>query len=570
MAKVLSMQVGQNVIRLAEVTTKGKKATITKIYTFDIDEEASKDGKVRVSDEVVTTIRSHLIASGISAQEVYFTVESTRILFKAVEIPYVNKNMIQSTLDLSFSDLFNVDESLYHISFVNRGPTMKNEQKMLALEVFAVPNDISESFYNLAVSLGLSPQGISDTSHGIMTLLEDEFQHRNVATVNIEENTSSLAIVVNGEMVFNKTIAQGIAPAMDIVQHYAKKQGGQLNNVEALEQLYTNNILLDKLPEGITSQTDDAMTRYEATQSLSRLIKTIETTFTQYLSKENIQIQEFILTGLGSGVANISKLMSREFGIPVKVIQQGKSLTIDKNIASEVLLVSAYPLAGAINDPTNFFNADEKAGGKVAKNKQIDKIALWTGLILGVAGLGFGAYRWLVADSDHKDVMNEYNTLSKRVDTLRAEGLEAKYAEYTAAYSYFEEIKNLYTETESINDDMVVFLEDLENNLPIGASVLSLELTPTQAKITFQAENNTTAAGTLHLLRNMKTIAGLSCQGFGENPELHNTTFEVIFTLKTGEELQGLMDEETGSESEENGSESEENAAETPEGGEAE
>ena len=544
MAKVLSMQVGQNVIRLAEVTTKGKKATITKIYTFDIDEEASKDGKVRVSDEVVTTIRSHLIASGISAQEVFFTVESTRILFKAVEIPYVNKNMIQSTLDLSFSDLFNVDESLYHISFVNRGPTMKNEQKMLALEVFAVPNDISESFYNLAVSLGLSPQGISDTSHGIMTLLEDEFQHRNVATVNIEENTSSLAIVVNGEMVFNKTIAQGIAPAMDIVQHYAKKQGGQLNNVEALEQLYTNNILLDKLPEGITSQTDDAMTRYEATQSLSRLIKTIETTFTQFLSKENIQIQEFILTGLGSGVANISKLMSREFGIPVKVIQQGKSLAIDKNIASEVLLVSAYPLAGAINDPTNFFNADEKAGGRVAKNKQIDKLTLWTGTILGIAGLGFGAYRLITTDAEHKDVMSQYRSLNQSIEILRAEGIEAKYAEYTAAYSYFEEIKNLYLETESINDNMVVFLEDLEKTIPLGTVVETIELTPMMAKITFASQDRPTAAGTLHYLRDMQTISGLKCDGFGENQETNTIVFEVTFTLKTGEELQSLLSEE--------------------------
>lgn len=549
MAKVLCMQVGQNIIRLAEVNVAGKKATILKTYTFDVPEDASKDGKIRVSDEVVTAIQAGLIESEITAKDVYFTVESTRILFKPVEIPYVSKNMIQSTLELSFSDLFNVDDSLYHISYVLRGQLVKNEQKMLALEVFAVPNDISESFYNLAVALGLNPKSVSDTSHSIMTLLYDEFQNRNVATVNVEESTSSLAIIVNGEMVFNKTIAQGILPAIETVKHYASLQGGNLNYTEGLEQLYTNNILLEKLPDALLSKSEDAATRFEATQSLSKLIKTIESTFTQYLQKENIQIQEFVVTGLGSGVANISKLMSREFGIPVKVIQQGKMLSVNKNIASEVLLVSAFPLAGAINDGTNFFTANEKAGGNVAKQKQIDKTVAIVGSIIMIAGCAYGAYSWISANNNFTQEKSENTRLQRHVDELSALGVEAKYAAFTTAYSYHEEINNLYLETESINSDMTVFLSELENNTPKGAVVNNIKLTPANAEVTFICENRYVAAGTLHLLRNMQTINSMDCRGVGEDEDAGTVTFTCTFTLKTGEELQGLMTEEETDES---------------------
>ena len=115
MAKVLSMQVGEHIIRLAEIQVSGKSTQINKIYTFDIPDEATKDGKVRLSDEVVTSIRAGLIESNILTKDVYFAIESSRILFKSVEIPYVADKLIYSTLTLSLTDLFNVDDSLYHI-----------------------------------------------------------------------------------------------------------------------------------------------------------------------------------------------------------------------------------------------------------------------------------------------------------------------------------------------------------------------------------------------------------------------------------------------------------------------
>ena len=74
MAKVLSMQVGEHIIRLAEIQVSGKSTQINKIYTFDIPDEATKDGKVRLSDEVVTSIRAGLIESNILTKDVYFAI----------------------------------------------------------------------------------------------------------------------------------------------------------------------------------------------------------------------------------------------------------------------------------------------------------------------------------------------------------------------------------------------------------------------------------------------------------------------------------------------------------------
>lgn len=545
MAKVLSMQVGEHIIRLAEIQVSGKSTQINKIYTFDIPDEATKDGKVRLSDEVVTSIRAGLIESNILTKDVYFAIESSRILFKSVEIPYVADKLIYSTLTLSLTDLFNVDDSLYHISFVKRGTLVKDEKKMLALEVFAVPNDISESYYNLAVALGLSPKGVTDTSHSVLTLLNEEFQNRNIATVNLEESTATLAIISNGEMIFHKTIPHGIAPAMEVVQKYAQEQGGSLNFTESVEQLYTNNILLEKIPEKIMDLSESGRIRHETTISLTKLIKNIDLAFTQFLQKEQgIRIQEIVVTGLGGGIANISKLMAREFNVTVKVFQAGKNITIGNNVANEVLLISSFPLAGSVKDKTNFFTVGEKAGGEVVKKKKIDTAIFIGGILVMVVGLGYGAYTAVTANLAHSEAESENKRVKTHVEQLRALGIESKYAAYTSAFSYNEEIKNLYLETESVNDDMTIFLQEVEMNTPIGATITAIEMMPTVAEISVTTNDQYIAAGTLHLFRNMRTVNSMECKGVVQDETTGECMFTVTFLLKNAEELQALWTED--------------------------
>lgn len=543
MAKVLSMQIGEHIIRLAEIQTNGKLTTINKIFTFDIPDEATKDGKVRLSDEVVTAIRAGLLESDILSKDVYFAVESSRILFKSVEIPYVADKMIQSTLNLSITELFNVDDSIYHISYIKRGTLVKDEKKLLALEVFAVPNDISESYYNLAVALGLSPKGVTDTSHSVLTLLNEEFQNRNIATVNLEETTSTLAIIVNGEMVFHKTIPHGIAPAIEQIRKHAQQQGGSLNYTESVEQLYTNNILLERMPDELLDTSESSRIRYDTTLSLSKLVKNIDLAFTQFLQKEqNIRIQEIVVTGLGGGIANISKLMAREFNVTVKVFQTGKNIAINRAIANEVLLISSFPLAGSVRDTSNFFTKGEKAGGEVVKKKKMDSALFIGGLAVMIAGLGYGAVKYATATIKYNEELAKNEKVTKHVEDLRKLGIEEAYMAYSTAYSYNEEVKNLYLETESVNDDMTIFLRELELNTPIGATVVAIEMSPSQAEVQFVCNNQYIAAGTLHLLRNMQTINGMDCDGVGEDEATETIRFVAKFNLKSAEELTVLWE----------------------------
>lgn len=547
MSKVLCMEIGTSTVRLAEVSKSGKKVEITKVHVFDTPDDATKDGKVRVSDEVISAIRDGIDASGITAQDVYFCCESTKILFKqVVDMPYVAKKDILEALTLAFDEHFPVDEQLYHLAYQLEDVYEKDGRKLMALDVFAIPNDLTTSYYDLSVALNLNAKGLSDPSRSMVSLFPENFKNRNVAMINLNENTSTLSIMVDGNMVFNKTIPYGVYSAIRQVMNSPLTMG-DISFTGAMEQMYAQPVLLRYLPTGINNEENEQeKLQYGVTTAIVTLIKTIEATFLQFLAKERIQIQEFHLSGIGAGFSGISQLLSSVFELPVAIVQDEGNLKINASAADETLLLSCYPAVGSVLDPINFFTKDEQAGGEIAHRRKIDKICMGIAGIAFVASFTYGSYAWLQANNNLKIVEEEEARLNKRVQELIDLGVEVAYNDYTTAISYNTEVKKIYDETRSGNEDMAVFLEELENLLPQTARVAGITLMPSSADVSFMCKDKFVAAGVLHLLRNMDTISNMECAGVGEIATTGEITFVAHFTLRSTADRFGLTQDEDG------------------------
>ena len=541
------MEVGTSTVRLAEVEKKGKSVEILKTHVIDTPDDASKDGKIRVADEVISAIRDGIDESGIKAQDVYFVCESTKILFKqVVDMPYVPKKQILEALTLSFDEHFPVDEQLYHLAYQLEDVYEKDGKKMMALDVFAIPNDLTSSYYDLSVALNLNAKGLSDPSRSLISLFPDNFKDRNVALINLNENSSTLSITVDGNMVFNKTIPYGVYSAVRQVMNSPLTMDN-ITFTGAMEQMYAQPVLLRYLPTGINNEENESeKLQYGVTTAIVTLVKTIEATFLQFLAKERIQIQEFHVSGIGAGFNGITQLLSSVFEMPVVVVQDEGNLKISSSAADDTLLLSCYPAVGSIIDPINFFTLDEQAGGEIAQRRKVDKVCLGVAALGFVASFTYGTYSWLQISSKLSEVEEENARLNKRVQELIDLGVEVAYNDYTTAMSYNAEVKKIYHKTRSGNEDMTVFLDELELLLPKTACVVGMTLSPKQASVSFTCQDKFVAAGVLHLLRNMETITNMDCPGVGELAKTGEIVFTVEFTLKSTAERFGLIQDEEG------------------------
>lgn len=541
MAKFLCMEIGTSSVRLAEVNKKavpqsGKETIeITKTFAFDTADDATKDGKVRVSDNVVAAIKNGLVESGIVTNDVYFAVESTRILFKQVELPFVQKRLIDGMLENSFSDIFPVDELLYHVSYVFKKAFDKNGKKMMLLDVFAIPNDLSESYYNLAVALNLNVKGLAPAGYAMTYTAPEIFEGRNIAMVNIGENLSTLTVTVDGNTVFNKTINTGIRNLVQQVVNSPLTMDN-LTVTGASELLYSQNILLQKLP---SSQQDDLpeqdKLRNAATMSIASFAQAVESNFAAFLSKESIHIQEFILCGLGAGFANISQLLTYIFGITVTVVQQYSKLKVSPVAAEDTLLLSCYPCASASLCNVNLFTKEERAGGDIAKKKKIDKVFSIVAIIAVCSVFGYGTYSLLNAGIAKQDATDENKRLTNKIQEFREQGVEDAYNKYADAEQKNNNLKEKYTLTTNGNENLTVFLDEVSRVLPNDCYITAITLTPTTATVSFSGSSSSSAVA-LSRLRHLTTASDMQCSGVTEDKDGGNalnpkSNFSCTFTL---------------------------------------
>lgn len=547
MGKYLCMEVGTSCVRLVEVVRSGKKIKIKGIHVFDTPDDATKDGKVRQQDDIVAAIRDGIDRSGVTAQDVYFSVESSRVLLKRLDdVPQMNAKEIQGYLDNQFEEMYPVDPKFYHIAFRVIRKYKKNGADMMSLEVYAVPNDLSQSYYDLSVALNLNAKSLSTTVGGISSLFP-EIARENNALINIGESTTTISIFADGEIQMSKTIQHGVISAVQRVMA-SDLTRDDISYKEAVEQLCAQNVLMRALPTNVsTAATDVEKLQYEVTASIARTIKEIQMELYAMLQKRTVPLQNIYLSGIGAGFAGISQLMTSIVeNVPVRIVQDDGSLEISGEAATDVLLISCFPAIGSMTDKINFFTKEEQAGGDLARKRKITRAMILTGFAALVASLTYSGMSYITAQSNLLEQKEMKAQLENQIKILEDLGVRTHYNNYVTATSYNEEVKKIYNSTKSGNEDMTVFLEELESVVPQSAIVTGMTLSPKNATITFVCENREIAAGLLHRLRNMKTSKNFDCAGVGEVAGEDVVTFTGAFTLLSTAERAGLTINENG------------------------
>ena len=540
MSKILSLEIGQSLVRGAEVEKAGSTTRVSNMFVFEMPEDAARDGKIRVSNEVVAAFRAELRKRHIKAKDVSFAVESTRILYKQLEIPEVPLKLVQETLNLSFSDHFPaVDETLYHISYIIENKVVKNGKTMMRLDAFAVPNDLSESYYNFAIALGMNIKSLCDSSHCNVTIFQSELRNTNSIVIGLNETTTSFAIVTHGDMIYSKTIPCGISEACDLVKGYMTKHqaagANPVDGIAVLKELYTKPLLQRYMPNSSVGATEEEQLKNSVTLALAPILQGIESNVSAFLAKQNLALNELVVTGFGAGMYGISPLLSSVFKLSVKVVQSSPNVVYSNQaLKTDPLLLAALNITGTAIDLSNLLTTVERQGGARAVQRRIDRLFVLGGLTIAITACAIGGVKWMKAWEKNLATQKTQQTLEQQIQVLQEAGAQEAYDTYSDVLSYNTEVHNLYNNTMSGNEDITTFLEELESDLPESAYVMAMTLSPSAATATVWCENKYVAAGVLNKLRNMDSITAMDCPGVYEaEQDKEALMFQASFTLKS-------------------------------------
>ncbi len=511
--RVLSIEIGNSFTKICEIDYKVKKPKVYKVLTVETPEGVVVDGMLQPTQEYADHLVNALGTNGIRTKRVIFTISSTRVASREVQIPNVKANKIEALVKTNANDYFPVDLTQYEIGhYLAGGLTEEGKLRVMAL---AVPKALLNSYYQLAQMCGWEVECFDYSSNSLYQILRDEKSEKVTMMIKIDENSTIVTVLSAGKVLLQRTVAYGVQDAIEtMIASGAYAVNDPMSAVERFQKKTCLNRVLhqgDKLWEENAGRWEDedagnaevTAARQKITSSLEPLIVGVSRVIDFYDSRNSdTPIERTYVTGLGGSFSGMSKLFTNCLERKVHTLSD-----MDDKIGMSKAIRSTRPAAyisclGAVLAPVGLIDkSTQKAKGLTVvsgTNYTFVSVAILVlGVILSIAMAVTSLTRYF-------GTVAENVALQARVEELQP--AQAVYNEYLSAAAQYDKYKYLYEYTENPNENLVEFINELEQILPSSFWTNSFSSDMEGISMSVTVEGKAAAARTILNIRNMESI----------------------------------------------------------------
>lgn len=511
--RVLSIEIGNSFTKICEIDYKVKKPKVYKVLTVETPEGVVVDGMLQPTQEYADHLVNALGTNGIRTKRVIFTISSTRVASREVQIPNVKANKIEALVKTNANDYFPVDLTQYEIGhYLAGGLTEEGKLRIMAL---AVPKALLDSYYQLAQMCGWEVECFDYSSNSLYQILRDEKSEKVTMMIKIDENSTIVTVLSAGKVLLQRTVAYGVQDAIEtMIASGAYAVNDPMSAVERFQKKTCLNRVLhqgDKLWEENAGRWEDedagnvevTAARQKITASLEPLIVGVSRVIDFYDSRNgDTPIERTYVTGLGGSFSGMSKLFTNCLERKVHTLSD-----MDDKIGMSKAIRSTRPAAyisclGAVLAPVGLIDkSQQKAKGMTVVSGTnytfVSVAVLVLGVILSIAMAVTSLTRYF-------GTVAENVALQARVEELQP--AQTVYNEYLSAAAQYDKYKYLYEYTENPNENLVEFINELEQILPSSFWTNSFSSDMEGISMSVTVEGKAAAARTILNIRNMESI----------------------------------------------------------------
>lgn len=550
--RVLSIEIGNSFTKICEIDYKVKKPKVYKVLTVETPEGVVVDGMLQPTQEYADHLVNALGTNGIHTRRVIFTISSTRVASREVQIPNVKANKIEALVKTNANDYFPVDLTQYEIGhYLAGGLTEEGKLRVMAL---AVPKALLDSYYQLAQMCGWEVECFDYSSNSLYQILRDEKSEKVTMMIKIDENSTIVTVLSAGKVLLQRTVAYGVQDAIEtMIASGAYAVNDPMSAVERFQKKTCLNRVLhqgDKLWEENAGRWEDedagnvevTTARQKITSSLEPLIVGVSRVIDFYDSRNSdTPIERTYVTGLGGSFSGMSKLFTNCLERKVHTLSD-----MDDKIGMSKAIRSTRPAAyisclGAVLAPVGLIDkSQQKAKGMTVVSGTnytfVSVAVLVLGVILSIAMAVTSLTRYF-------GTVAENVALQARVEELQP--AQTVYNEYLSTAAQYDKYKYLYEYTENPNENLVEFINELEQILPDSFYTDSFSSDQTGISMTVNVEGKAAAARTILNIRNMESIEDVQISNITDNQDEMGGSWVMFSMTGTYRELSDET-EETG------------------------
>lgn len=554
--KVLSIEIGTQVVRVCEMDYKKVNPRIYQMLEFETPMGTVEDGYIRDKQGFTAALKEQLITARIRTTDVVFSINSTKIANREVVIPAVKDNKIGAMIMANATEYFPVDISDYTLVHSVLERFQDADSKKIKLQVLAVPNSLVKNYYGTAKALGFHVENIDYYGNSFYQMVKKQVGSGINVAIQINDDTTMINIIDKEALVLQRTVPYGIKQVVDTVIENGSIFG-KTTEKDAIEFLTKEDVLNVELSAGeqkkgamptIASDSyDRAMkeikAREDVTLSLNYLISNVTRVLDFYSSKyPDKKINYIYLCGIGGRFRNIKNLFTHEVGIETKGIDNLFSATFEKAIdLNKFTVVDFIACIGAPIDPIGILSKDSKEEEEKAVN--LTSVYLFFGVcVIAAVALAAVSMVQLSSERSREDNLNsQINSKSYIQDIYNAN---------VKAASDLETLTAMEATTDNVSEELNDVIKAMEENLPSSAEVDSITLAA-GGTVSMAVKSNTKLS-VAKLLMQFKEIDMIDnvyiasmTESYDDNNEVsqsYNVTFTMVYPPAEGEAADGTED----------------------------
>ena len=540
--RVLSIEISNSFTKICEIDYKVKKPKVYKVLTVETPEGVVVDGMLQPTQEYADHLVNALGTNGIHTKRVIFTISSTRVASREVQIPNVKANKIEALVKTNANDYFPVDLTQYEIGhYLAGGLTEEGKLRVMAL---AVPKALLDSYYQLAQMCGWEVECFDYSSNSLYQILRDEKSEKVTMMIKIDENNTIVTVLSAGKVLLQRTVAYGVQDAIEtMIASGAYAVNDPMSAVERFQKKTCLNRVLhqgDKLWEENAGRWEDedagnvevTAARQKITSTLEPLIVGVNRVIDFYDSRNgDTPIERTYVTGLGGSFSGMSKLFTNCLERKVHTLSD-----MEDKIGMSKAIRSTRPAAyisclGAVLAPVGLIDkSQQKAKGMTVVSGTnytfVSVAVLVLGVILSIAMAVTSLTRYF-------GTVAENVALQARVEELQP--AQAVYNDYLATAAQYDKYQYLYEYTENPNENLVEFINELEQILPSSFWTNSFSSDMEGISMSVTVEGKAAAARTILNIRNMESIEDVQISNITDSKDeagKSTVTFSITGTYK--------------------------------------
>lgn len=495
MSKVLGIEIGASKIRICEADYKTKNPKIYRSISIKTPEGVVNDGEIILSEQLISVMKDALQIHKIKTKQIVFSMNSTKIASREIVIPFVKENKIGDLIRANASDYFPVDLDLYELGHTILA-TMENEKggKQYKVLVLAAPKMMVQSYYQLASAIGCTVVAMDYSGNSIYQAVRSHCGTGVEMVIKVDENSTMVTILENQAISLQRTVAYGVEDAVFTVMNIAAL--GRQDYEGAVSLMREQNILQEEIE-----------------QSLSYLVGGIARVVDYYSRSGGAPIEKAYLTGMGEDFKGLPELISKNIDIPLAPLTEMEGLQFDKYF-KDASFGEYITCIGAVISPLGFMPEKEAKGKSMEllpKQQDMEKIAI----LVFAGGILIAAVLVISSMLSLNSAQDENKQLKARIEELQpAKVIQEQYLQQKYTY---DKLNFFYNSTVTPNENLVVFIEEMEEKMPSSLNVQSFASDAEGVTMSLTVKDKSEAAKLIQQFRSFESVGAIAVSSIADS-----------------------------------------------------